>query len=90
LDQVKKVTYPDGTHKDIEYVCCALPGMTRDRAGRKTYYDYDPLKRLKRVQDVAGHNMTYDYDADDDLLRLTMAKFCGGGEAGSCPPEVSW
>jgi YD repeat-containing protein len=47
LDAVTRVTYADGSYEEREYVCCGVPGVVRDRSGRKSYYDYDPLKRLR-------------------------------------------
>ena len=70
LDKVKKVTYSDGTTTETESICCGVPGMTKDRAGRRTYYDYDPLKRLTRVQDSQGNSVHYEYDAVGNRTRM--------------------
>jgi RHS repeat-associated protein len=74
LDQVTKVSYPDGTYEETEYVCCGMPGMVRDRSGRKTYYDYDPLKRPVRLQDALGKSVHVEYDAAGNLTRLLDSK----------------
>lgn len=74
LDAITKVIYPDGTYSSIEYVCCGMPGVMRDRSGRKTYYDYDPLKRLIRTQDATGNVVNYDYDYDSNLIKLGDTK----------------
>ena len=54
IDHVTKESYPDGTSVSYDYTCCGLPGVVTDRAGRKSYYDYDPMRRLARVQDAKG------------------------------------
>ena len=74
LGAITRVTYPDSTYASVEYVCCGMPGMVRDRAGRRSYYDYDPLKRLTRVQDAAGQSLEYRYDGAGNLLELLDAK----------------
>ena len=73
LDAVTRVTYPDNTYASVEYVCCGMPGMVRDRAGRKSYYDYDPMKRVTRVQDAIGQSVEYRYDAAGNLIELLDA-----------------
>ena len=74
LDNVTKVSYPDGTSETTEYTCCGIPGVETDRAGRKSYFDYDVMKRLTRVQDAAGNTLEMDRDANGNLLRLVDAK----------------
>jgi RHS repeat-associated protein len=74
LDQLTKTTYPDGTFEKVDRVCCGLPGVVTDRSGRKAYFDYDQLKRLRRVQDASGHDVNYTYDADGRLTRLADSK----------------
>ncbi len=74
LNRVTKVSYPDATTEETDYACCGLPGMTKDRAGRKSYYDYDALKRLVRVQDANGNTLQMDYDAEGNMVRLLDAK----------------
>ena len=70
LDKMTRVTYPDGTYSSVDYVCCGLPGEVRDRSGRKTYTDYDALKRVARTQDSLGRVINYDYDIDSNLVKL--------------------
>ncbi len=70
LDKPIKVTYPDGSTEITDYVCCAIPGVTIDRSGRKTYRDYDELNRLRRVQDADGNTLQMDYDKVGNLIRL--------------------
>ena len=74
LDHVTREKYPDGTSVTYDYTCCGLPGIVTDRAGRKSYYDYDPLKRLARVQNAKGDTLQMDYDAEGNLVRLLDGK----------------
>ena len=74
LDNITKVSYPDGTAETTEYTCCGIPGVVTDRAGRKSYYDYDVMKRLTRVQDAQGNTLQMDRDANGNLRRLVDAK----------------
>ena len=74
LDKVTRVSYPDGTSETTDYVCCGLAGAVTDRAGRKSYYDYDAMKRLARVQDAAGNSVSVERDAEGRVLRLLDAK----------------
>ena len=74
LDHVTKEKYPDGTNVTYDYTCCGLPGIITDRAGRKSYFDYDPMKRLARVQDAKGDTLQMDYDAEGKLVRLLDGK----------------
>ena len=74
LDAIIKTVYPDGTTQETDYTCCKLPGIVKDRAGRKTYYDYDPLKRLVRVQDPAGNTLQRDFDKNGNVVRLIDSK----------------
>jgi len=63
----------DAIGRVATYVCCNLPGLVKDRAGRITYYDYDALKRLIRVQDSAGNTVSYQYDANGNRTKLIDA-----------------
>ena len=74
LDAVTKVSYPDGTSETTDYTCCGIPGVVKDRAGRKSYYDYDVMKRLTRVQDASGNTLQLDLDAMGNLVRLVDSK----------------
>ena len=72
LNKVTRVTYPDTTHIDYEYDCaCGLVSSVKDRAGRTTHYDYDPLKRLIRVRDAANDTTEMNYDKVGNLTQLT-------------------
>ena len=64
---------PDGTSETVDYTCCALPGVVTDRSGRKSYYDYGPLKRLVRVQDAEGQTLQMEYDGDGNRTGLLDA-----------------
>ena len=74
LNRVTRVFYPDGTKEVTDYTWGGLPGTTQDRAGRKSYYDYDVLKRLVRMQDANGHTLQLDYDWSGNLVHLLDAK----------------
>ena len=74
LDAVTKVIYPDGTTQETDYTCCRLPGVVKDRAGRKSYYDYDEMQRLVRVQDAQGNTLQMDYDREGQMVRLVDSK----------------
>ena len=74
LNRMTRVFYPDGTSEETDYAMGGLPGMTQDRAGRKSYYDYDALKRLVRMQDALGQTLQMDYDAAGHLLHLLDAQ----------------
>ncbi len=74
LDGVTKVSYPDGTSSEVDYVVSNLPGVVKDRSGRRSYYDYDPMKRLSRVQDAQGNTLQMDYDPSGNMTRLLDAK----------------
>ena len=43
----------------------------RDRAGRKTYLDYDELKRPVRLQDAMGQSVSLDYDLAGNVSQVT-------------------
>jgi len=73
LDAPLGVYYPDGTSELTDYTCCALPGMVTDRSGRRSYSDYDQLKRLVRVQDADGQTLQFDYNADGDRVSMLDA-----------------
>ncbi len=74
LNRVTKTFYPDGTSEATDYTWGGLAGTTQDRAGRKSYYDYDALKRLVRVQDAQGQTLQMDYDRSGNLVQLMDAK----------------
>lgn len=74
LDNVTRVTYPDGTFSETAMVCCGLPGAVTHRNGSQTFYDYDALKRLRRVQDAQGNSVLVDYDGKGNLRALTDSK----------------
>jgi len=74
LDKPVKTNYADGSREVTDYVCCRLPGVTIDRAGRKTYYDYDESKRLRRAQDANGNTVQMDYDNAGNMTSLMDAR----------------
>ena len=74
LDRVTQTLYPDGTGSFVDYTCCSLPGVVTDRSGRKSYYDYDQLKRVIRVQDADGQTLQFEYDGEGNRTGLLDAK----------------
>jgi YD repeat-containing protein len=72
LDQVTKVTYPDGKFEEYTYATCCpgqIESMT-DRSGRTTYLTYDDLKRLTFVNSP-GQDTGYEYDDNGNVVKLT-------------------
>jgi RHS repeat-associated protein len=70
LNKRVNVTYPGSTSAQTTYLCCDLPGAVKDRAGHWTFYDYDALKRLVRVQDERGYDVQYQYDPNGNLSTI--------------------
>ncbi len=67
----QRVTYLDGTYRDITYGCCAVDSE-RDRDGTVTTYTYDALKRLLTTT-RNGITTINNYDAAGNVLS-TMRK----------------
>jgi RHS repeat-associated protein len=72
LDQITGISYPDGKSEIFNYsTCCPrLIESRTDRAGLVTYYTYDELKRLIRVQGPED-TVSYEYDANGNISKLT-------------------
>ncbi len=72
LDNVTKITYPDGKFISYTYSgCCPhLVDTVTDRSGRTTTYKYDALKRLTEVINPESGTMKYTYDANGNLVKF--------------------
>ena len=66
LDRIKKITHPDGTHKEYTYNCCDLQSV-RDENGKITEYEYDELGRIIKVIDAELNETIYGYDGVGNL-----------------------
>lgn len=66
LNQMVRVTYPDGQSESYTYsTCCPrLLDNTTDRAGRTTVFIHDALKRLTETVNPEGGITRFDYDAN--------------------------
>jgi RHS repeat-associated protein len=72
LNQVTRVTYPDGKFESYAYsTCCPrLLDNATDRGGRTTFFSYDGLKRLVRKVNPEGGITQFGYDPNGNLLNL--------------------
>jgi len=75
LDEVTKVTYPDGGFESYQYsTCCPrLVDAVTDRADHTARFTYDSLKRLAQVLDAQGSAIQWIYDANGNLLNQSDA-----------------
>jgi RHS repeat-associated protein len=73
LNQVVRVTYPDGRFESYAYsTCCPrLLDSVTDRAGRTTTYIHDALKRLIQTVNPEGGITQFGYDANGNRTSLT-------------------
>jgi RHS repeat-associated protein len=72
LNRNVRVTYPDGTHTENIWSCCALEAK-RDRAGNLTTFGYDPANRLAYTVDPAHRLTQYFRDPVGNLTTLLDA-----------------
>lgn len=73
LDDVTRITYPDGTFVAISY-SAVIPHLIvaeTDRAGKTTTYDYDKLNRLVGITRPDGSTILYDRDVNGNVTTLT-------------------
>ncbi len=72
LNNVTKITYPDGKFVTYAYSgCCPhLVDSVTDRAGRITSYTYDPLKRRTEMINIEGRVIRYVYDENGNNVQL--------------------
>jgi len=68
LFRPRRVTYLDGTFKQVSYDCCGVE-YEIDRDGTRTDYTYDDLKRLKTTT-RNGITTIYTYDGAGRILSV--------------------
>ena len=70
LNQVTRVTYPDGKFENYAYsTCCPrLLDSVTDRAGRTSRFTYDALRQLIQEIDPEGGLTQYGYDANGNKI----------------------
>jgi RHS repeat-associated protein len=73
LNQLTRVTYPDGRLETYAYsTCCPrLLDSITDRGGRTTFYIYDALKRMMQTVNPEGGITQIGYDANSNPSTLT-------------------
>ncbi|MEI7850320.1 MAG: RHS repeat-associated core domain-containing protein [Kiritimatiellales bacterium] len=73
LNQLVRVTYPDGRFESYEYATCCprLLDSVTDRGGRTTVLIHDALKRLVQTINPEGGITRFDYDANGNRTALT-------------------
>ena len=73
LNQVVRVTYPDGRFESYTYsTCCPrLLDSVTDRGGRTTTYVHDPLKRLIQTVNPETGVAQFGYNANGNRTSLT-------------------
>ena len=76
-DNLKSVTYPDGTKVLYQYdLALNKPVQKQDRLNRITTYEYDNAGNLVQKVDAKGSSekrtTTYTYDADGNILSSTI------------------
>jgi RHS repeat-associated protein len=80
LDRPVRMTYPDGTTREMSYVRPSDGKMTldvwttRDRQGRETRTEYDALRRVSRVTDAQGRTTQFGWCNCGGLSAMTDAK----------------
>ena len=75
LDDVTRITYPDGTFVAAAYsnLIPHLVVAVTDRAGKTTTYEYDKLNRLVGLTRPDGSTRAYERDANGNVTTLTDA-----------------
>jgi RHS repeat-associated protein len=73
LNQVVRITYPDGRFESYTYsTCCPrLLDSVTDRGGRITLFIHDALKRLVQTVNPEGGITQFGYDANGNRTSLT-------------------
>jgi RHS repeat-associated protein len=70
FDRITTITHPDSTFEQITYNRLD-PIVFRDRAGRLTLFDYDPLQQLTQVTDALGRATRFEWCRCGALKSLT-------------------
>ena len=73
-NRVTKTTFPDGTYEQYWYYRSGTLKQKRDRAGLFTTYTNDVLRRPDTIAYPDGSSADYDYDANGNLLRLSVSQ----------------
>jgi RHS repeat-associated protein len=72
LDRIMRMTFPDGTFDQITYHRLQ-PSVVRDRAGRETLLEYDPLGQLSKRTDPLGRVTQFQWCRCGSMKSLTDA-----------------
>jgi RHS repeat-associated protein len=72
LDRITRITYPDATFSQITYQRLQ-PSVLRDRAGRGTLLEYDPLGQMTSRTDPLGRVTQFQWCRCGSLKSLTDA-----------------
>jgi RHS repeat-associated protein len=73
LDDITRITYPDGRHKDISY-SSAFPRLVTavtDRAGLTSHFFYNAANKVYRIVNPEGGIIDFNYDANGNRSALT-------------------
>jgi YD repeat-containing protein len=73
LDDVTRITYPDGTYETRIY-SGSIPHLVSaitDRAAKTTTYDYDRLNRIIGITRPDGSTIAYERDANGNVTAIT-------------------
>jgi RHS repeat-associated protein len=73
LDRTKKVTYPDTSTEEVVYNRLD-PALVKDRVGRWSAMEYDPLQRVVVTRDPQGGTTLYNYCQCGALSSITDPK----------------
>jgi RHS repeat-associated protein len=70
LDRLTKISFPDGTYRQSTYALLDL-AQIRDRAGRITLFEYNPLRQMKKRTDPLGRVTLFQWCKCGDSKTLT-------------------
>lgn len=70
MDRVTRITYPDGTFEQFTYNRLDLV-ISRDRAGRQTFYEIDNMRQVKKQTDPLGRVTHFDWCRCGGMKSLT-------------------
>lgn len=72
LDRRTQITYPDGSTEQSFYDRMEV-GTSKDRLGRMTSFEYDPLRHMVAVEDAQGRRTSFDWCACGQLEGMVDA-----------------